>query len=130
MKRLTKFAVIGCLGFLTEVALIKIAITMFDKTALEARFVSFPVAVVVTWVLNRKYNFNSKSSALPEASRYFVMQIAGALTNLGSFLACVLLVPGLSQHPVTVLGFAALVGFLVNFFLSSFFVFLQSEERR
>ncbi len=102
---------------------------MFDKTALEARFVSFPIAVVVTWILNRKYNFNSKSPALPEARRYFVTQIAGALTNLCFFLGCVLLVPRLSQNPVTVLGFAAVVGFLVNFFLSSLFVFLQSEER-
>jgi putative flippase GtrA len=124
LRRLFGFIAIGGLGFLVEAAIITWAgASPWAVPALMARVVSFPCAVLLTWWLNRTYNFRSTANPLAEGGRYMVTQVAGAVANLGVFALGVRLFPLLDQWPVVALGVGACAGLAVNFALSYAFVF-------
>jgi len=90
---------------------------------MAARTLSFPSAVMATWWLNRKYNFRSQNSLIAEGPRYFLVQIMGALSNLGVFILCLSVIPLFTTWPVAGLAAGATVGLAVNFLFSSVYVF-------
>ena len=125
--RFVKFAVIGGIGFIIEASIITLAGHHLGWSATNARILSFPSAVLVTWWLNRKYNFRSQNSLATEGSSYFMAQVAGALANLAMFVLCVSIFPFFARWPVAGLAVGASAGLAVNFLLSNMFVFRQSK---
>jgi putative flippase GtrA len=123
MGRLAIFATIGCIGFGVEAIILTVATTKFGLPTLETRLISFPCAVLLTWWLNRKYNFRSQASVFWELWKYFGSQSIGALTNLAVFVGCWAAFPSLSTSPILLLGLGALAGLVVNFALLQWYVF-------
>lgn len=123
-RRFRGFVVIGGVGFAVEAIIITLATSQrFGLPAVMARLLSFPCAVLVTWWLNRQYNFRSRDSALSEGGRYLATQGVGALANLAAYASCVYAFPPLAAWPVVALGIGAGVGLAVNFSLSYLYVF-------
>ena len=127
--RFVRFSIVGAVGFVIEAALLTYFATVPGIGAVKGRAVSFPVAVVTTWWLNRTLTFQSKNNLHRESFRYFLVQSLGAVTNLGVFLALVAMLPGLRTIPVLPLGIASIFGLLVNFTLSKKYVFAQHEKQ-
>ncbi len=125
--RFVRFVVIGGVGFVIEASIITLVGHLLGWDAIDARMLSFPCAVMATWWLNRKYNFRSRNRLLVEGSSYFVVQVAGALSNLAMFAWCISISPFFAAWPVVGLAVGAVAGLLVNFFLSNYFVFRQSK---
>lgn len=125
--RFLKFSAIGGIGFAVEASVITLTGSWWALPPTVARCFSFPSAVMLTWWLNRKYNFRSQGSLVAEGRRYFLAQATGALSNLGVFALCVSLVPLFSVWPVAGLAVGAVAGLAVNFFLSSVFVFKKGK---
>ena len=126
-RRLVAFVVIGGMGFGVEAIIITVATTKFGFPVLESRLLSFPCAVLLTWWLNRRYNFRSQASISLELWRYFLSQSLGALTNLAVFATCLMAFPSLSTSPILLLGLGATAGLTINFTLSLWYVF---EKKR
>lgn len=125
--RFVRFVFIGGIGFIIEAAIITLAGRSLGWNAIDARIISFPCAVIVTWWFNRKYNFRSQNRLVIEGSSYFVVQVVGALSNLAVFALCVSISPLLAAWPVVGLAVGAVAGLMVNFFLSNYFVFRQNK---
>ena len=90
-----------------------------------ARAISFTTAVTVTWYLNRRWVFDRGAVPMSrrEYSSYLLVQIIGALINLGIFVLVIELVPTLARIPVIPLAIGAGAALLFNFAASSRFVF-------
>ncbi len=128
-RRVAGFVAIGGLGFAIEAGIIMLATSpKFDVPALVARLFSFPCAVLVTWWLNRQYNFRSRNSALAEGGRYLVTQGVGAFVNLATFASCVYMFPSLTLWPVLALAVGAGAGLVANFTLSYLYVFRKRRN--
>ena len=125
--RFVRFAVIGGIGFVIEAAVITLVGRHLGWGAMNARMLSFPCAVLVTWWLNRKYNFRSQNRLVVESTSYFVVQVAGALSNLAVYASCVSISTFFAAWPVAGLAVGAVAGLLVNFLLSKRVVFSQSK---
>ena len=95
-----------------------------------ARLVSFSLAVLATWRLNRTFAFSGMRSAdrTREYGRYFFVQSLGALVNLGVFATLVTLFQGLRAWPVLPLAAGAAIALLFNFLVSRAFVFVGRGE--
>lgn len=127
LSRLAGFVAIGLIGFVVEATVITVVASNFKVPPIIARAFSFPPAVLITWWLNRKYNFRSQENALSEGVQYFLTQSVGALANLCTFAFCVSVGPVLPLWPIVALAFGACVGLVVNFGLAYVYVFRTSK---
>ncbi len=119
MRQFLRFAAIGCVGFAIDAGALVALMEVASLNPFAARFVSFPLAVLGTWALNRRFVFASSAAspgdAAREYGRYFGVQTIGAATNMLVYVIAILSLPALSSHPVAALALGALAGLVVNF---------------
>ncbi len=117
IAQMLRFGAVGGVGFVVDGGLLWLLIG-FDLNPYLARALSFPVAVVVTWALNRNWTFRATRDASRQGQfgRYFGVQIVGSLTNYLIYSA-VIGVFGTASLTIFV-GFAlgSFFGSLLNFF--------------
>ena len=120
-----RFAAVGAIGFVVDGALLQLLVSAAGWSPLTARLVSFPVALTVTFLLNRRWTFGRHQAprALQSYGAYTVVQIAGALINLAVFSACVATVAAMREWPLVPLAIGAGVALVFNFFASRWFAF-------
>lgn len=130
-SRFFRFFLSGGVGFLIEAVVLTTLVKSFGFDIYLARAISFSLAVTVTWLLNRRYAFADLASSQrgDEYSRYFAVQITGAVINLGVFAGLIAAKPDLVQIPVLPLAVGAVVAFFFNFGASRGFVFRGDSSK-
>jgi putative flippase GtrA len=94
------------------------------------RLISFTLAVLATWILNRSFTFAARQSGLSlhhELGRYFSAMIAGGVANYAVFAALVYFVDLVAQWPVLGVAAGSIVGLAINFALAKNWIF-RSER--
>ena len=129
---LFRFAVVGTIGFVVDAGILTWLVSFLAWNVYAARAVSFVVAVLVTWLVNRQWTFahrgggrSSMAGAGAEYARYLTVQVIGALANLGVFVGVLAVWRGLIAYPVVPLAIGAVAGLLVNFAGARRWVFAQ-----
>ncbi len=122
--RWLQFAAVGSVGFALDAGLLSLLMAA-GWSVLQARTVSFLVAVSCTWAINRVWTFRDRRSAVRGGSYalYVLAQLLGAGINLGCFFVLIQLWPVLLHVPVVPLGVGALVSLAFNFGCTTLFVF-------
>ncbi len=120
VNQLWRFLLAGAFGFVVELLVVGL-LTTHGWAALSARAVSFPLASLLTWLLNRHFAFREARACtwpdmLREYRRYFSGQLVGALTNLAVFTLLVISVPTVGALMALTVG--ALFGLVVNYYLA------------
>lgn len=125
-RQLLLFAGAGAVGFVIEAVVITALVVLWDLNIYLARLISFTLAVLATWRLNREFAFSGSASAdrAREYGRYFLVQTFGAIVNLAVFAILVTLYESLHAWPVIPLAAGAAVALLFNFVASRAFVFV------
>lgn len=115
---------VGAVGFVVDAAVLQTLVSAAGWSPFAARAVSFPVALAVTFTVNRSWTFSGLKLPLGRAyGAYGAIQSIGALINLAVFSLCVLLAPALYERPVIALGIGAAVSLLFNFYATRRVVF-------
>jgi putative flippase GtrA len=113
LPRLVRFALVGCLGLLTDLAAFT-AVAGFGHHPLAARLVSLGAATLVTWRLNRMLTFaRSNRAQSDEAMRYLAVTAVAQGTSYLVFATLVL--TALAAWPQAALIGGAAVGALVSY---------------
>jgi putative flippase GtrA len=122
--RWLQFAVVGSVGFAVDAGLLSLLMGA-GWPVLQARAVSFLVAVSCTWAINRAWTFQDRRSAVRRGAYavYVLAQLLGAGVNLGCFFVLIRLWPALLEVPVVPLGIGAMVSLVFNFGCATLFVF-------
>ena len=129
LRRFALFALVGTLGFVVESSTILSLVLYAQASPMSAKFIAFPIAVLVTWILNRYLTFTTgrKNRPLSELFKYFQTAIGGMLVNLLAFFT----VLTINQNAIIVIFLAtasgALAGLLVNYLGCSYFVFSKTK---
>ena len=128
--RFLRFLLCGGAGFLVDAIILTWLMKGFDFNIYTGRAISFSFAVTTTWLLNRRFSFADLASRNlgGEYYRYFVVQIAGAVINLGVFVALISAIPGLRAIPVVPLAGGAAIALLFNFGASRALVFRANTD--
>ena len=84
------FLVAGTAGFVTDAAILTGLVALGAEPRL-ARFVSFAVAMVATWLINRRRAFGDRAgpASFREFGQYALASAFGALVNLAIYMALV-----------------------------------------
>lgn len=127
--QLVRFACVGCIGFVVDGGLLWL-LTSQDVNPYQARALSFLVAVVATWLLNRAWTFRSTqlSTQRGQFRRYFSVQLLGSLMNYAVY-ALWIAVFGTAQMTVLA-GFAigSAIGSILNFIGARYFAFRAHRQ--
>ena len=122
-----RFCCVGGLGFLVDFSVLKTVVHL-GLNPYGGKWVSFSVAVVATWLVNRAWTFREHAQArqrspLAEFAGYLAVQSVGFAANFTVFALIVAGVPALSGRllPPTIAGTAA--GLVINYLGAKHLVF-------
>ncbi|MEM8537648.1 MAG: GtrA family protein [Pseudomonadota bacterium] len=115
-QQIVRFSVVGVVGFVVDGGALWLLVGAGVNPYL-ARLLSFPVAVIVTWALNRSWTFGviGQGSKGRQLGRYFAVQVTGAAANYLIYAAVISLFG--KGGVVVFAGFAlgSAVGAVINF---------------
>lgn len=122
--QLARFLAVGAVGFTVDVGTLAFLLYGLDYVTnrgalVWCRLASFVLAIVVTFLLNARYTFGS-SVRRASVTRYVVIQVFGALLNIGTYTFLVL---GPLERPLIALAIGAFVATISNFVLVRQFVY-------
>jgi len=90
------------------------------------RLISFSLAVISTWLLNRIFTFEVVEKSKPlhkELGQYFMGMIVGGSANYGTYAALVYFVDLVAQWPIIGVGIGSIVGLAINYSLAKNWIF-------
>ncbi len=86
MKQFLRFAVVGAIGFVTDFAVLYVAVSFLGLGSLSARLLSFLIAATVTWKANRHFTFaHDGDGALKQWAQYLLATSIGGAINIGVY---------------------------------------------
>jgi len=135
-----RFATVGAIGFTVDLICLMLLVRFAGwfpvslsagglklvlTTAMQARFVSFPIAVASTWALNRNWTFGGtgQRGLVAELASYVAVQGAGGIANVGVYCLVLYLLPGLQAWPVVPLAIGSGIGLCLTFVGSKYWAF-------
>ena len=105
------FIIAGIAGFVVEYTLIYVGDTLLQLGPRQPRIVSFPLAVVVTWSINRFVGFQVTTPAtFGEFAEYSAGMIGGGLINISVYLVLTYM----AIHPLLALVVATATALVWN----------------
>jgi len=128
-RQFLRFALAGGIGFVIDAGILTLLVNGLGYGHYVSRAVSFTFAVTATWLINRRWVFAAGLPSGREYSGYFLVQLSGALINLGVYVLLIELVPRLAGIPVIPLACGAAVALIANFYLVRRFVFRGEPGR-
>ena len=129
--KLARFSVVGGLGFLVDASVLTVLVKLAGFGLYSSRAVSFLLAVSVTWLANRFWTFGTAGHQRRgrEYAGYIVVQVLGALINLGVYVYCIESFAWMGRYPVVPLAIGAALALVFNFYFSNRLVFRHGSTR-
>lgn len=130
LSQMMRFGVVGTIGFCVDggvlVSLIQLGVDPY-----LARLMSFPVAVLATWWLNRVWTFAGRPGRpiAGQVTGYFAVQIIGALVNYLVYAAVLSTLDATSLNALLALAIGSIAGMTLNFLGARHIVFSDRERQ-
>jgi putative flippase GtrA len=130
-KSFTLFVIAATVGFIIDAGVVTALVRWLAWGPWQGRFVSFPLAVTATWLLNRRYAFRGTggSDRRVEYAAYWAIQLAGAVVNFGIYGLCLHAAPVLARWPFVPVAIGGLAAMLFNFAVARSTVYRASRTR-
>ena len=127
-----RFGLVGVAGFTVDAGVLHLATLFGGLNPIAGRFVSFPVAVAATWLLNRTFTFKNQTSHHPplrQALVYLGVQTCGGAANISVYSLALTLEPGFRHMLLIPLAFGAAAGLCLTFLGSKHIAFKPAVGR-
>ncbi len=120
-----RFGMVGAAGFSIDALVLHAMVGLFGFNPFSGRLVSFSVAVLTTWLLNRSFTFRHQKRHGPirQAVLYATVQGAGGLANFGAYSAAIAVFPPLGHMLLIPLAIGSAVGLCLTFIGSKHLAF-------
>ena len=120
-----RFCVVGATGFVVDAGVLLIELHAFSLDPIWGRLVSFSVAVLTTFELNRSWAFKSTRHQpyLAAFVSYLSVQGVGFVCNFGIYSMLYVAVPSGYNAPLFCLAVSSLIALTVNYAGASLIVF-------
>ena len=124
-----RFGMVGVAGFAVDYTVLHALVSFAGVGPYAGRLVSFPIAVLATWLLNRSFTFRHATAHGPlrQAMFYVAVQIAGGVANIAVYSAAIALVPALKEALFVPLAFGSAAGLCLTFVGSKYIAFRPAQ---
>jgi putative flippase GtrA len=126
-----RFGVVGACGFTVDAVVLYVLVHGLGMNAYSGRFVSFAVAVMVTWLLNRTFTFRTSGNGgrAREALVYLGVQASGGAANIAVYALALLTVPYLKNALIIPLVMGSAAGLCLTYAGSKHLAFRTAPTR-
>ena len=120
-----RFCVVGATGFVVDAGILLIELHAFSVDPIWGRLVSFSVAVLTTFELNRRWAFKATRHQpyLVAFVSYLGVQGVGFVCNFGIYTTLYVTLPTGYNDPLFCLAVGSLIALTVNYAGASLIVF-------
>jgi putative flippase GtrA len=123
-----RFCSTGAIGFIVDSGILLIMTKINHLPPIPSRSLSFTVAVVVTWALNRSWTFRvSSRPSYREFLSYLTTQAVGLGSNFAMYSFLIILQLPVAGGPIAALGVASLCALGINYAGMRVIVFSRSN---
>lgn len=124
-----RFCAVGAIGFLVDAGVLLVAIAI-GLGPVGGRLLSFAVAVLTTFELNRRWAFRGRGERpfFPALATYIGVQGLGFVLNFGTYALLLLGLRPPYNHPLMCLVVASVLALLINYVGASVWVFRERAE--
>jgi putative flippase GtrA len=125
LLRVLRFGIAGTAGFAADAAILVLVIQQLHGGPIEARMISAPVAILLTFVLNRIWSFTDleQPSIARSFGSYISVQGFGLLLNLLIYSLVIAIV----RSPVAALAVSSVSAMTLNYLGVRFWAFNGSR---
>jgi putative flippase GtrA len=129
-ERVVKFAIVGVIAAVVDMAVVESLIRFVRLDYYSARVVSYLVAATAAWALNRRFTFYDADRARAQAQwlRYLLLNAFGGAINYALYAGLVTAFAFFRSFPFIAVGFGSLAGMTFNFIASRKLVFKTSRS--
>ena len=127
--RFVRFLIAGSIAFVVDASILTLLVEFAAWPPTWARFVSFPSAVTVNWLVHRAHVFEPTDKPHTEYLKFASVQMLSASINLGIYFAAVLSSQFMARWPVIPLIIGSVAAMFLSYFCNSRFVFVQANKR-
>lgn len=114
--RFMRFAAVGTVGFCVDAGTLELLFFFANWHIFSARVISFLLAALTTWILNRYWTFNvATSPSRKEWALYTLGMSLGAAVNFGTFALAVSLLQAVAKWPALGVAIGSVCGMLFNY---------------
>jgi putative flippase GtrA len=125
VAELLRFAVVGTIGFIIDVAALHLFAEALGAGLYLGRVFSFLAAATVTWYLNARFTFRVERLGLAQWARFLAANSVGAVVNCAVYAGLIALGWLPREFPAIAVGCGSLAGLALNFSASRHFVFAR-----
>jgi putative flippase GtrA len=127
LQQIWRFALVGIAGYVVNAGMVEALAPAMGPIC--AQVLAFPVAVTVTWWLNRRYTFGASHRAIHhEWLRFVLANALGWVVNNGAYVWMIFSMPLAYKHPALAVAVGSLAGMVFNFAMTRQFVFQPSSR--
>lgn len=123
LAQFARFATVGVVGFCVDGGVLLLLVRVFGTDPILGRLLSFAVAVVATYALNRAWAFRDRVGFLRGLRLYLGVQSLGFACNFAVYSALLLVVPPPWNAPIACLAVASAAALVVNYVGAKLVVF-------
>jgi putative flippase GtrA len=126
--RFARFCLVGGIGFITDAGIMALCIRGLGWEPIPARGISFALAVLVTFLLNRSISFADRRGRpiLPAFVGYLMVQAFGFACNMLVFALAIFRLPPPFSAPLAALALASAVALALNYAGARILVFSRT----
>lgn len=126
--RFSRFAAVGAVGFLVDVAVLYGAFAL-GIGLYAGRILSFLMAATFTWFVNRRYTFSTAHPpSLKEWLQFVFANAGGGVVNYVTYAGLVTWVDIFLSYPALAVAAGSLSGLAVNYLASERLVFRRDPD--
>jgi putative flippase GtrA len=112
-----RFGLVGAAGFGVDWVILHAMMDVVRLNWFTGRLVSFSVAVLTTWLLNRSFTFReaNRSAPIRQAFIYALVQGAGGIANIAAYSAAIAAAPAMKTMVFVPLAIGSAAGLCLTF---------------
>jgi putative flippase GtrA len=129
LPRFWRFALIGCVGYCVDVAVLYAATTWSHAGPYRGRLLSFVCAATVTWALNRRFTFHDMRSRehAKEWAKFVCLNGLGGAVNYAVYALFIYATASSPFAQAIGVALGSLSGLSINYFVSRHLVFVSAR---
>jgi putative flippase GtrA len=125
IKQFIKFGMVGTVGFVVDVGVLKFCTLMLGMNPYGGRVFSFLAGASTTWILNRVFTFRGegRGPAHVQWAKFLAVSAGGFTLNYGTYSLLIATIPLVREYLSLGVAAGSIAGMFFNFFVSRKVVF-------